>query len=965
MGFFLMFLVYAALTVLTDLLLPKPDLENAKPAGLGDFRAPTATEGRPVPLFWGTVRIEGPNVVWYGDLLQEAIQETVKTGLFSKEKVTKGYRYYLGIQQALAMGSSTSAAEQPTLRGVWIGDDFVGDYTGAPITHGGTFTINEPELFGGESLGQGGVVGTFQFFAGTSSQSPSAYLSNFQKEPPVTGNTPAYVDVCYVAPYQERAYFGTSTSIKPWKWELRRIPNGLALSAANALVDGGANPVNVLFEIVTNTDWGYGEPAADVDTANFTAAALTLKSEGNGFSFLLDRVEGLPELVRRVEQQIDGVLFKNPFTGKWQLRLSRADYDINTVPEITTANRLELSNFNRGTWVGTVNQVRTPFNDAADSYKDSYGFAQDMANVRILGVNVSTTVTHPGVKSRTLANALAWRELRTLSQPLLSVSVTVNREFYGTLPGDVVAFTDASLGFSRLPLRVKGVDYGDLLDDRIVLDCVQDVFFASAGSFDDPPGSGWEPPAATLVDYPTDERLVFEAPRAFTLRDPDTITPETDKIVAAARRQGSEVTFQIWQRNHPTTPSGAYAEAGEVFGFMLVGELLSSLSVSATNPASSVVVVPDPDTQVDLLAEFPNVADLVELGTELVSLCLIDEEFVLVRSAQSTGANVQLNEVYRGVLDSVQADHAAGAKVYLLFVGAGITDDAFPAGYVVDVKLLPHAFGELFDVGSATATQVDLDNRTRRPYPPAAFDLNGVTLDTTNVDLDASGSGEDVGVLVDEVVRRDFRTVDEVAALATDAASLFSDFPTEHGTTIDVHVEDPGGPTEVFIATAISGTSYTVRQLDVLEGLDTTSLPASLTFGVRERHTFDGVVYTSRYWLDVTASIVSDIVGQWAFGTLDQADVSTAYTIAIGDGGTDHAFSLSTAFTAGDVEYRVNGGSWTTLITAGGTSGSVPNASIVDGDTLEVRHGSTDTNPQKLLRMTVGGTLKAYAVLVS
>ena len=1045
MGFFITLLVYGALFVISDLLRPKPELENAKPVGLGDFRFPTATEDRPIPMLWGTVRIEGPNVVWWGDLVQEAITEKVKTGLFSSETLTKGYRYRVGIQQVLCLGADDSAAERVKLLRVWIGDDLVVDATSSPIEHGDTFDIDEPELFGGEELGAGGIVGTLEFFAGTNTQAASDYLSGtavdsatvsaggsgyavndiltengsgtastratfrvtgvtagavdtvqridggtytVQSSSPaattssgagtgctlsltygtgfqaVGGVAPAYRDVCYIAPAADPVLVGTSTSIKPWKFEAQRLPDGLALAAGREEIDGGANPANVLYEILTNDDWGYGIPSAEIDTTDFSTAAATLATEGNGFSFLLDRTEQLPALVRRLEEQIDGILYVDPLDGLWKIALIRADYVLASVPEVNATNMRELRQFNRGTWEGTSNAVRVPFNDAADDYKGTSGFAQDMANVRILGANVTSEVRHPGVKTASLANAIAWRELRTLSIPLANAEFVVDRSLYGVKPGDVVAFTDEDIGYDRLPMRVKSVDYGDLLDGRIVLECVQDVFFAAAGTFGDPPPSSWEPPSATLVDYPADEKVVIEAPRALTLRDPNSASPYVDKVFAAARRQGSEVTFQLWQRNDPSTPSGAYAEFGEVFQFQLIGVLSSALNVSSVNPVTSVQVIPVPDTQAAILASLLEVVDVVELGTELVNLLLIGDEFVIASSSQANAGNVQLNSVYRGVLDSVQADHAAGTPVYVLHAGAGLSDDSLPAGNVVDVKLLPRAAGEALAIGDATETQIELANRTRRPYPPSSFDLNSVALPSTNVDLDGSGSGEDVGVLCDDIIRRDFRTVDEIAALSTDAASLFSDFPTENTTTLDFRVRTTGG-TLVFEATAESGTSYTFRQLDILAGLDTPSLPSSLVFSVGARHVFEGTTYTSLQELAVTPTILSDLVGAFAFGELDQSDVSAAYTVDGGDGSTDHDFTLSTAFTAGDVEYRINGGSWTTLIASGNTSGSIPNASIADGDTIETRHGSTDVDPQKLLRMTVGATLKAYGVLIS
>lgn len=960
MGFWFTFFLYAGLTILSDLLRPKPDSEGRKPADLGDFRFPTATEQRRIPMIWGTVLVDGPNVTWYGDLLQEAITQEVKSGWLSSDDVVVGFRYHLGVQQSLCMGP-LNGPHDGLLR-VYIGEQRVLNMGGSPIEHGDTFEIDRPFLFGGEDLGQGGVVGTLQFFAGTNDQAVSSYLANFQVEP-VTGDTPAYRDVVYTAPATEHVLFGSSTSIKPWKWELRRIPNGLALGSGHELVDGGANIANVFFEILTNTEWGYAELAADINSSNFTTVAATLHGEGNGFSFLLDSLEELEELVLRLEEQIDGGLYKNPLTGKWEIWLARADYDIGTVPEINATNLVELRSPTTSTWADVASEVNLPFADGEDDYRETYGFAQNMAVTRILGTAVPTEVRHPGVKRAALANALAWRELRTLSQPLFRATFFVDRSLYGTIPGDVLAFTDEDMGFVRLPVRVTSVDYGDFVDGRITINAVQDVFFASAGTFADPPPTAWEPPAATLVAYPADEQLAFEAPRGMLLRDINTTDPLADKIFAAARRQGTEVSFKLYQRNDPTTPAGDYAEFGEVFAFMRIGELAGTLNVGATNPVSSVTITPTPDTQSALEAVFPDVLDVVELGTQLETLCLIGNEFVVVQSAQTSGANVQLNNVYRGVLDSVQEDHAAGTPVYLLFVGAGLGSSAFPAGNVVDVKLLPRAFDDTLDVASATAIQVQLANRTRRPYPPASFDLNGTTLDTTSVDLDGSGSGEDAGVLVDEIVRRDFRTVDEIAALAADAATIFADFPSANSTTVELEVRN--GVTVVHSETSIAGTSTTVRQLDVLQGLDTTSLPASLTIALRESHTLGGVVYTSRYWLTLTFSVASPLVGKHAFGALDQSDVSTVYEVQAGDDGTDHDFTLSTSFAVGDVEYRLDGGTWTTLIGAGGTTGTIPAASLSVGTDIEIRHGSTDVDPQKLLTMDVGGTIEAYAVLFS
>ncbi len=98
MAWWVLVAIVVATTVLAGLLAPRPP--GAKPSALGDFQAPTAEEGRIIPVIFGTVKIAGPNVVWYGNLRTEPIK--VRSGLFSK--TTIGYRYFLGMQLALCHG---------------------------------------------------------------------------------------------------------------------------------------------------------------------------------------------------------------------------------------------------------------------------------------------------------------------------------------------------------------------------------------------------------------------------------------------------------------------------------------------------------------------------------------------------------------------------------------------------------------------------------------------------------------------------------------------------------------------------------------------------------------------------------------------------------------------------------------------------------------------------------------------
>lgn len=54
-------------------LRPKP--ESTPPAGVSDIEAPTAEEGREIPVLFGTRDIKGPNVIWWGHLRTVAVKK--------------------------------------------------------------------------------------------------------------------------------------------------------------------------------------------------------------------------------------------------------------------------------------------------------------------------------------------------------------------------------------------------------------------------------------------------------------------------------------------------------------------------------------------------------------------------------------------------------------------------------------------------------------------------------------------------------------------------------------------------------------------------------------------------------------------------------------------------------------------------------------------------------------------------
>lgn len=951
--------------VAAEALKKPPDNELTQPKDLGDFQFPTATEGRPIPILFGQILFKGPNVVWYGNLEQIAIKESIRVNLWSKKRITVGYRYKVGIQFAFCEGQIDYV---DALR---VGGKYV--FSGPRYEHLEDIDIDQEDFFGGDKLGDGGIVASFQVYDGRADQQQNLYLQTFS-DITLPANLPGYNNLAYISnswgtssspgsTHGPGAYIGNKTNIEPWEWRLARFPNGLGLTTPAILhsnaFGSSANPMNVLYELFTNQRHGMGVPASRIDTAGWTTAAETLETEGNSFSFLWDRELEARQVIDLVLAQIDAVIYEDPVTQQHKVTLIRGGYTIGDQPALTDDNILSVESFVRTTWEGTINHVRVEFTPGGfGSWETTFARAQDLANRQIQdGQTVVGFFRFPGCKDPALANKLAWRELRSAARPLAQARVIVGREFWELHPGDVVSFStnNSPEAISQLAMRVSEVDLGEIDDGRISLLLVEDVFVDEDGVYGDPFDTVWTEPADDLDPFPSNEQLAFESPKAFTDRDPDALG--AGQAWCSGRQQGVEVGFDV------VTDNGGFITQSEpIVSFMKMGTLTAALDSGTDGTVSSITITPVGNTASEINAEFEQSPSTSDMGTNLFNLIMIDNEFMFVTSSQVNGTDVDLQTLYRAALDSVQEDHAINADVYIIsgvLAGGGLNGRSGNDGDMLDIDLLPRSFSDIVSTADSNTISFTLDARHLRPYPISRLTLDG-TAWSSSTSLEANGSGAEDFAIDVGFRRRDFRTAEgnnEIEALQNDAAALFSDFPDLNGTVHEIDVYN-GTSTLLFTDTAIAGTQHDISRLEILKATDGV-LPTTMRIDVRTSHTIGSTIYTSRYNQRWDFSVTSALTGQFEFTALDTNDVSAVYTA---DAAGDHDFTLSSAFTTGDVEYRLNAGVWTTLISSGGTSGTISGVSI--SDTIEIRHGSTDSSVTKQIDMDAPGAgTDAFGIL--
>jgi Putative phage tail protein len=193
--FIFMLLLFVATTVIG--ILMRPQNNGPLASSLGDFLYPTAQEGRPIPVVFGTVKIGGGNTVWWGDLTVQPIKQKSNpllslglAGLFGGGGQAIGYKYFLGVQYVLCQGEVDALISIECDKKVLT---FSSDVGSDPRV----VYVNDPNIFGGTPDGQGGLEGEIDFYAGTQTQDGNAYLSRVQTATTLqeTGDLPTFVGV--------------------------------------------------------------------------------------------------------------------------------------------------------------------------------------------------------------------------------------------------------------------------------------------------------------------------------------------------------------------------------------------------------------------------------------------------------------------------------------------------------------------------------------------------------------------------------------------------------------------------------------------------------------------------------------------------------------------------------------------------------------------------------------------------
>ena len=679
--------------------LTRVPASSADPTNEEDLNRPTVSQSLSIPVVFGTRGVSAPNVLDSGNLSTVEIKVKQKT-LFGSKKVSTGaFKHFLDELHAIAWGPGT-------LKEIWSGDFLA--WSGS-VSTASTILISGAKLYG-DGKTDGGIEGYVDILVGEDAQTPPVYIENRlgRLQPGMPGVAQAVFrglenaasGLLGLVAGARGFYFGNTPTLKPIKYVWQFLPNPFS-HGTNFDINGDANPVLCLYEMYINDQWGLNLNAP-IDTTSFQAAAQTLFDEGLGYSRTWYKGEG-KDVEDEILRHCNAVRYRHPTTGAITIKLIRDDYVVGNLETLDETNIIDYPKMRRNRLSTLATEIKVTYLDRAENDKKRSLTLPSLANRLQLGRRNAVMRDFYGASTADVCRKLSAREGRQVFYPLRATKLVSDRIAWDWTPGHVFKLSHSEMGLAVLVARVVKIQRGNLLDGKVALEVVEDVFSYGATVFDPPVSSGTTP----LTSEPADVTSFYfmELP-VFLISD----EPVHQLALFAEQPSGDSTDFGVeYEINNGGFKSDGDGSFTTVY----------AIDAAATETDTTLVVVGD------LELDSASAGEIATNGTNiLIVTTAAGQEIIAVESAvyDSGTGKTTLSGVHRGLIDTHPKPIAAADKVWLY--EPFIFSDAFNSGNSVDVKMLTRTGRGELDAGSATERNHVISQRVNKPLRPANVRLN-------------------------------------------------------------------------------------------------------------------------------------------------------------------------------------------------------------------------------------------------
>lgn len=600
----------------------------------------------------------------------------------------------------------------------------------------------------------------------------------------------------------------------PSVWaEVTYIPKGLNTVTATIIdpdspntPDAGA--AHIIYECLTDPDFGMGYPPESINTDNFNSVAQVLYNEAFGLSFEWQRSETVESFIQDVLDHIQANLYINPRSGLWELKLIRGDYDPETLPQFDE-NNCVIQNFQRRGFGEITNEVVVSYTDRTNEQSLTIG-TQELSAVAAQGGRiVSVKKDYYGIRSHKLASTVLQRDLRSLSAPLAGCDLIMNRKAWDVAPGSCIRLSSEEHGFSNVVYRVVKVSYGTIKSGAVRVSVVEDIFGLDYGNWYEAVNSGW----GNESEAPRD----FDYVQMFTIPSylyPQIVNEEAQNAdFIDALEDATETDLSAFRNVVPKPVVGIFSanDGFDTFEYDLRERIIASTGDVDYSDLGTRATIARGVTTTELVSEATSLwnptgmtpGDRPQPGS-FVMFGQGDDgvmEIAKFRALNQLNNGTVVWTLDRGTMDTVPAAWPAGTPFWIFSTTTPFDDDSpRVAGDTATFKLLPRTSQGTLEEEDAAEQAYVISDRVSLPLRPANVKVNGQGFGEADV--------RDDPVITVTWANRNRLTETGEIVLWTDAGEAPEDGQT---TTIEIFTIDRDLVTTID---GLTGESYVFNEYD-------------------------------------------------------------------------------------------------------------------------------------------------------
>jgi len=475
-----------------------------------------------------------------------------------------------------------------------------------------------------------------------------------------------------------------------------------------------ANAANIIYEAMTNKDWGKGESPSLIDLPSLEACAEVIFNERMGISIGWFNQATIEDFIGEILDHVQAFFFQDPETGLWTMKLLRDDYDLNDAFVLDETN-CKATNRKRRLWGETINEIVVSYTDPRTE-KSATVSAHNNANIQIQGGISSETRDYHGFRNPNIAQYVAERDVAEAGYPLFSCEIEVDRRLWLARPGDIAVFSWPEDGIDQIVVRIMAVDYGKPNDRKIMLKVSEDIFSIGQAKYSAPQTTEWARNGNNFgTPTPLEAQAAVAVPMPVILRGGYSVADVDDRYpnvaIALLGDDDDDRPTKIQVQATEVNPTGSTST-----------EKIADISVSVSGRTSSPWVA-------EAYTQVPEgiISGIGRTGSgpgDFFMLGTTEELSELVMLVSLTGG---FWTVARGMWDTVPRAWPAGTRLWSFDLTESNLDPvARSASEEMTYYLLPVTGSGVLPRSQSTPLTIEVSERPHAPFRPADAQLDGL-----------------------------------------------------------------------------------------------------------------------------------------------------------------------------------------------------------------------------------------------